>query len=70
MFEEGYNKDYIYEKRKHIPDLESNLYLDSKTIYRGPDMILLTMQGAIKFNMWKRTEGGKISKYYLSFHFN
>ncbi len=23
-------------------------------------MILLTMRGAIKFNMWKRTEGGKM----------
>lgn len=26
----------------------------------GRPMILLTMRGAIKFNMWKRTEGGKM----------
>lgn len=68
IFEEGYDKDYIYEQVKNIPILKLNeknenfgLNFKLRPKYvRGSDIILLTMRGAIKFNMWKRTEGGKM----------
>lgn len=70
VFEEGYNKDYVYEERKNIPILGTNstdvknsinveheLNLTKKTGFvGGKSQTLLTMRGAIKFNMWKRTE--------------
>lgn len=73
VFEEGYNKDYIYEKGIIIPSLNNtnnkfdfmfNMKSNSDNISKRGGrrhIILLTMRGAIKFNMWKRTEGGKIS---------
>ena len=60
--------DYIYEKGQ--PD--SNFKLETvqnKKYTSNPDIILLTMRGAIKFNMWKRTAFIKNSKYYFFFHF-
>ena len=72
VFEEGYNKDYIYENALNISplnktnnnfefDLKSNSNSDNISKHGGRRrLILLTMRGAIKFNMWKRTEGGKM----------
>ena len=72
VFEEGYRKDYIFEKGRNIPllnlnnenkktDINLKLITTQNKKYKGsPDIILLTMRGAIKFNMWKRTEGGKM----------
>lgn len=69
VFEEGYDKDYIYEKRKDVDKLnikspnwfKTNLDSLSKRGFVGGTLQpLLTMRGAIKFNMWKRTEGGKM----------
>ncbi len=67
VFKKGYDKDYIYEKRDKIPVLDIKqdnfpnkfkTYLEgnSGTVSRiGKPRPLLTMRGAIKFNMWKRT---------------
>lgn len=72
VFEEGYDKDYIYEKRENIPIIDSTnkdspdkfkTYLgdnSNKMPRIGKPQLLLTMRGAIKFNMWKRTEGEKM----------
>jgi len=76
IFEEGYDKDYIYEEKKYIPiiqeeQVEMNTLISNKSdhllnnlskrgLIGGSPPILLTMRGAIKFNMWKRTEGGKM----------
>ena len=72
IFEEGYDKDYIYEERKYIPILQAKRVDPPNIISNyigknqrkmpriGKRMVLLTMRGAIKFNMWKRTEGGKM----------
>ena len=83
IFEEGYNKDYIYEKRINIPVLQVEHINPSNHISNmigknrdkmpriGKPRPLLTMRGAIKFNMWKRTVFIKNFEYYFfSFHFN
>ena len=66
IFEEGYNRDYVYEKRENIPVLQieqanpSNIgstnigkKVKKTGFVGGKPQPLLTMRGAIKFNMWK-----------------
>ena len=79
VFEKGYNKDYIYEERINISKIgiekansQSPPYFKNKVVklskkgyVAGIPIILLTMCGAIKFNMWKRTEGGKMIAFAL-----
>jgi len=73
IFEEGYNKDYIIEERKNIPILQIKQDKNSSIITNytgkhseivgfkiGNPRTLLTIQGAIKFNHRKKSEGGQM----------
>lgn len=78
IFEEGYDKDYINEERKNIPKLpkeflklqrsdyfKNNLNkVSGRGLSGGTGIVLLTMRGAIKFNMFKRSEGGNLDYVY------